>query len=48
MSAAQKAQLEAELTQAVLEALYKVGLGNFKATSLFGSAGVRQAARKAA
>ena len=47
MSAAQKATLEAELTQAVMEAIQKVGLAAFKATSMFGSAG-RQATLKAA
>ncbi len=48
MSAVQKAQLQAELTQAFIEAIHKVGLANFKATSMFGSAGARQAVLKAA
>ncbi len=47
MSDLQKAQLQAELTEAVIEAIQKVGLATFKATSMFGSAG-REALSKAA
>jgi hypothetical protein len=37
MSAAEKAKLEAELTQAFVEAIETVGLAAFKATSMFAS-----------